>query len=78
MAKRKKREAEENLGLFMTPDMGSGAGGFLIPSQSLKVGPGEPGPGDQWAFPKETTGAKSDRSPVLEPAKAPDSGKKLD
>ena len=58
MAKSKKRIAEKNLGLFLAPDMGSGAGGFLVPTRTLEVGPGDPGPGDEWAFPKTPTGSK--------------------
>ena len=27
-----------------------GAGGFVVPMEPLKVGPGEPGPGDEWHF----------------------------
>jgi hypothetical protein len=41
-------QAQRNVGLFMSPDMGSGAGGFLVPMEPLNVGPGEPGPEDEW------------------------------
>jgi hypothetical protein len=46
---------EKNLGLFMSPDLGQGGGGFLVPMTTLEVGPGEPGPGDDWKMPKEST-----------------------
>jgi hypothetical protein len=46
----KRRVAEKNLGVFMSPsDMGGG--GFLVPMDNLNVGPGEPGPGDEWQMP---------------------------
>jgi hypothetical protein len=46
----KRREAEKNLGVFLSPtDMGGG--GFLVPMSGLNPGPGEPGPGDDWHFP---------------------------
>ena len=41
-------QAQRNLGVFMSPDMGGGAGGFLVPMKPLKVGPGSPGPEDEW------------------------------
>jgi hypothetical protein len=46
----KKRVAEDNLGAFLSPtDMGGG--GFMVPMQNLNVGPGRPGPGDEWHVP---------------------------
>lgn len=46
----KRREAERNLGVFLSPsDMGGG--GFLVPMDNLNSGPGEPGPGDEWHVP---------------------------
>jgi hypothetical protein len=46
----KRREAERNLGVFLSPsDMGGG--GFLVPMDGLNSGPGEPGPGDEWHVP---------------------------
>jgi len=46
----KRRVAEENLGVFLSPsDMGGG--GFLVPMKSLTVGPGMPGPEDEWHVP---------------------------
>ena len=46
----KKREAEDNLGVFMSPT-DIGGGGFMVPIQNLNVGPGKPGPGDEWHVP---------------------------
>jgi len=45
-------EAEENLGLFFSPTIQGGTG-FLVPMTPLKVGPGEPGPGDDWHLPPD-------------------------
>jgi len=54
MGDEKAPEVEKNLGLFMTPT-GEGGGGLFTPMNSLKVGPCEPGPGDEWDFPAKTT-----------------------
>jgi hypothetical protein len=59
-------EAEKNLGLFLSPSV-PGGGGFLVPMESLAVGPGEPGPEDDWAFPAEPTDeAASETAPTTE------------
>ena len=42
---------EKNLGLFLTPADGASGGGFLVPMDNLNVGPGKPGPGDEWQMP---------------------------
>jgi len=47
----KRRVAEENLGVFLSPSGVAGQGGYLVPMNNLNVGPGEPGPGDQWRVP---------------------------
>ena len=44
-------QAQKNLGVFMSPDLGQGGGGFLVPMEPLNVGPGEPGPEDAWKLP---------------------------
>lgn len=45
----KNREAEKNLGLVMSPtDVG-----YLVPMDNLNVGPGKPGPEDDWHVPAE-------------------------
>ena len=46
----KKRVAEDNLGAFLNPT-DVGGGGFVVPVQNLNVGPGKPGPGDEWHVP---------------------------
>ena len=50
-----RRTAVRNAGAFLGPGM-SGGGGMLVamPMNSLTVGPGEPGPEDDWKFPEET------------------------
>lgn len=61
-------EAEKNLGLFMAPSGLAGGGGLFTPMNSLKVGPGEPGPGDEWDFPAEPTDEAAVRNaPATEP-----------
>jgi hypothetical protein len=52
MSKRKP-EAEKKLGLFFSPSGAAGDGGYMIPMGNLNVGPGEPGPGDEWHMPAE-------------------------
>jgi hypothetical protein len=47
----KRRVAEKNLGLFLNPGGSAGEGGYLVPMDNLNVGPGEPGPGDEWIVP---------------------------
>ena len=61
-------EGEKNLGLFMSPPT-PGGGGIFTPMNSLRVGPGEPGPGDDWEFPMEPTdGATVENVPAAQPA----------
>jgi hypothetical protein len=58
-------EAEKNAGVFLSPtDMGGG--GFVVPMKPLNVGPGEPGPGDEWHMPDEP----AETSPAPQPAAA--------
>jgi hypothetical protein len=47
----KRRVAERNLGLVLSPSGLAGQGGYLVPMGNLNVGPGEPGPGDEWHMP---------------------------
>jgi hypothetical protein len=42
--------AERKLGLFYSPSM-QGDSGFLVPMNPSTVGPGEPGPEDEWHLP---------------------------
>jgi hypothetical protein len=68
MSDEKTPEAEENLGLFMAPSGLAGSGGLFTPMNSLKVGPGEPGPQDEWEFPKEQADEASvENAPATEP-----------
>jgi len=58
-----KRTAQGNAGAFLTPDMGGGGGMIAVPMDPLQVGPGKPGPGDEWKIPArpedEVKGAES-------------------
>ena len=47
----KPRVAVRNAGAFLAPDMGGGGGLIGAPMNSLSVGPGEPGPEDEWKMP---------------------------
>jgi hypothetical protein len=47
----KRRVAEKNLGLFLNPNDGASGAGFVVPMDNLNVGPGKPGPGDEWHVP---------------------------
>jgi|ERR1035437_498630 hypothetical protein len=68
MGDEKAAEGEKNLGLFMSPPT-PGGGGIFTPMNSLRVGPGEPGPGDDWEFPKEPVdGAAVENVPAAQPA----------
>jgi hypothetical protein len=62
-------QAEKNLGLFMTPG-GHGSGLILTPMNSLSVGPGEPGPGDEWHVPSEQIRTEADAGPKPESSDA--------
>jgi len=44
-------EAEENLGVFLNPSGASSGGHYIVPLKPLHVGPGKPGPGDEWHLP---------------------------
>jgi hypothetical protein len=62
-------EAEKNLGVFFNgPEDGSG--GFLVPMDNLNVGPGQPGPEDEWQIPTQPEGTGADSTP--EPAHTKD------
>jgi hypothetical protein len=60
----KRRVPEKNLGLFLTPADGASGAGFVMPME-LNVGPGKPGPGDEWKVPTEPAETEDDVS--LEP-----------
>jgi hypothetical protein len=48
-----RRTPERNVGAFLSPtDIGGGM--IPMPMNSLTVGPGEPGPEDEWKVPLET------------------------
>jgi hypothetical protein len=47
----KRRVAERNLGVFLSPGGSAGEGGYVVPMNNLNVGPGEPGPADEWHMP---------------------------
>lgn len=47
--------AEKNLGLFSNGPA-DGSGGFLVPMDNLNVGPGKPGPEDEWIVPTGPVG----------------------
>ncbi len=65
-------EAEKNLGLFLNPaDMWGG--GFLVPMNPLTMGPGEPGPADEWEFPAEPPEGGGENESTPDPAKATES-----
>jgi hypothetical protein len=73
----KPREAVRNAGAFLTPDMGGGVGMIPVPVNALNVGPGEPGPEDEWNMPADPAdpvapadGPVAPEAPVVEPAPA--------
>jgi hypothetical protein len=56
----KKRVAERGRALMINPsDLG---GAFMVRTDSLMVGPGEPGPGDGWQFPTEPIDRPADET----------------
>ncbi len=68
MGSNKRRAAEKNLGLFLSPG-GDYGGGILTPMNSLNLGPGEPGPGDEWHIPADQIdGPTTENAPAAEPA----------
>jgi hypothetical protein len=64
MGNEQKRVAERNVGVFFSPG-GFGDSGILTPMNSLTVGPGEPGPGDEWHMPPDPADAGD--GPTTEP-----------
>jgi hypothetical protein len=42
----KRRVAEDNIGVFLAD-----RGAVVVPVEGLNVGPGKPGPGDEWRVP---------------------------
>jgi hypothetical protein len=68
MGDEKSPEAEQKLELAM-PTASPGGGGIPRPINSWAVGPGEPGPGDDWKFPTEPIdGATIENVPATQPA----------
>jgi len=70
----KQRAAEKNLGLFANAG-GATPSGFLVPMDDLNVGPGEPGPEDEWEFPPaQVDGATGENPQTAQPAESKESG----
>jgi hypothetical protein len=64
-----KPEAEKVLGVFLNPGGGASEGGYIVPMHPLTVGPGEPGPEDEWHLPVEPTDIPAEETtPAAEPA----------
>jgi hypothetical protein len=64
-----RRQADKNLGLFLNPGGAASEGGYLIPMDNLNVGPGKPGPGDEWHMPPESgDGPVGGTAPTTGPA----------
>ena len=53
----KRRVAQDNAGAFLAD-----RGVIVVPIHGLNVGPGEPGPGDEWRVPTEPIEAVGDAS----------------
>ena len=65
----KPRVAVRNAGAFLTPDMGGGVGMIPVPMNALNVGPGQPGPEDEWNMPPDPAdGPATPEAPVAESA----------
>lgn len=71
------KTAEQNAGAFLEPGMSVGGGmPVAVPIDALNVGPGEPGPGDEWKFPEKTAtkGAALRKPAPAEPPRPNDKG----
>ena len=67
----KPRAAVRNAGAFLTPDMGGGVGMIPVPVNALNVGPGKPGPEDEWNMPADPAdGPAAPEAPIAEPSHA--------
>jgi hypothetical protein len=53
-------EAEKNLGLFLNSSPAGVGSGYLVLMKPLNVGPGEPGPGDEWHVPPADEAAEGE------------------
>ena len=65
-----RRTAERNAGAFLGLD-GSGGGPIPTPVNAINLGPGEPGPGDEWkipAWPEDEVKRAEEATPEPEPA----------
>ena len=68
MSDTERPEAEENFGLFLSPSGSAAQGGYLVPMKGLNVGPGEPGPEDEWHVPPaESEGSAGETVPTAGP-----------
>ena len=54
---KKRRVAEDNAGVFLAD-----RGVVVVPIHGLNVGPGKPGPGDEWIVPTGPTETEDDVS----------------
>jgi hypothetical protein len=67
----RRRVAERNLGVFLNPGGAASEGGYLVPMDNLNVGPGKPGPGDEWHMPTAPGEIEDDATAVpVAPASA--------
>jgi hypothetical protein len=65
----KRPVAVRNAGAFLGPDMGGGGGIVPAPTNALNVGPGVPGPEDEWKIPVgPIDDIPAEREPVPVPA----------
>ena len=65
----KPRVAVRNAGAFLGPDLGGGGGLISVPTNALNVGPGQPGPEDEWNMPPDPAdGPATPEAPVAESA----------
>ena len=65
----KPRVAVRNAGAFLTPDLGGGVGLIPVPMNALSVGPGKPGPEDEWNIPPDPADSPAaQEAPVAKPA----------
>ena len=66
-----RRTAVRNAGAFLPPDLGGGGGMVPVPTNALNVGPGEPGPEDEWkipAWPEDEVKPAEEAAPEPQPA----------
>jgi hypothetical protein len=61
----KRREVERNAGVFLSPSGSAAEGGYVVPMENLNVGPGKPGPGDEWHMPAAPGEIENDETAVM-------------